>query len=388
LAPPAPRRIDQLRRWRRAVGPASAGDAWPTAWPHPTACVYYYDPNKTALLLEAVRPLFDELSGLGTPAYFERHWLRGAHLRLRFAGVGARFEEIRRRTEETVSAFLERAPSRFAIDPADQLRQHRRLASLEGVSEPLTPLEEDNTLVFEVERESRDPAKAQCLREFYLATNGLVFGDLKEIAGGFSSIYDLAIDLMIVAGQHFYRSPSEPSLRESLVSFRSHADAFIANTPRPDAVRAHFQSQSRLLRAVVSERIRRLETWSADERHLLAFARPLEIGTEQLASLDPSIVFGDRGLEWSETWLVNSSLHATIAASPSYRRFMFESAWFLRYRISLNLTYLHLSRLGLLPVERYMLCQLVADAAEEVYSVSALELVRAFAARHGAPPDA
>jgi hypothetical protein len=54
---------------------------------------------------------------------------------------------------------------------------------------------------------------------------------------------------------------------------------------------------------------------------------------------------------------------------------MYRDPRFLRYRLMLNYTYLHLTRLGVPGLHRYLLCHLAANAVEEVYGVSALDLV-------------
>ncbi|MYV91153.1 hypothetical protein GT350_13055, partial [Streptomyces sp. SID1034] len=85
--------------------------------------------------------------------------------------------------------------------------------------------------------------------------------------------------------------------------------------------------------------------------------------------------------------LTSSPLHRAISGSATYKEMMYRDPRFLRYRLMLNYTYLHLSRLGLPGLTRYLLCHLAADAVEEVYGVSALELVLATAANDPAVPE-
>ncbi|MFC7111084.1 hypothetical protein ACFQQB_68225 [Nonomuraea rubra] len=46
----------------------------------------------------------------------------------------------------------------------------------------------------------------------------------------------------------------------------------------------------------------------------------------------------------------------------------------------LNYTYLHLTRLGLTPLDRFRTCHLLADAVEDVYGLSGLDALRRFTA--------
>ncbi len=52
----------------------------PTSW-H-SAHIYYYEPDKDALILDAIRPLCHQLRPVVERAYVIRHWRQGPHLRL------------------------------------------------------------------------------------------------------------------------------------------------------------------------------------------------------------------------------------------------------------------------------------------------------------------
>ncbi|MFG6198652.1 hypothetical protein [Nonomuraea sp. JJY05] len=67
--------------------------------------------------------------------------------------------------------------------------------------------------------------------------------------------------------------------------------------------------------------------------------------------------------------------------NPAYHEAIFTDPAFLRYRVLLNYTYLHLIRLGLTPLDRFRTCHLLADAVEDVYGLSGLDALRRFADR-------
>ena len=52
------------------------------------------------------------------------------------------------------------------------------------------------------------------------------------------------------------------------------------------------------------------------------------------------------------------------------------SPQFRRYRLLVNLLYLHLTRLGIRPVDRYLLAHFAANAAEQRYAVDAVSSLR------------
>jgi hypothetical protein len=70
-----------------------------------------------------------------------------------------------------------------------------------------------------------------------------------------------------------------------------------------------------------------------------------------------------------------SPFHQALYASPAWSKTR-EAEWFLLYRLMLNYTYLHLTRLGISPVERFLLGHLAANAVERRYGVSAEALIK------------
>ncbi|MFF5445571.1 lantibiotic dehydratase C-terminal domain-containing protein [Streptomyces sp. NPDC012888] len=79
----------------------------------------FYAANPRPLLLDCVRPLVAELTGEGLIAghFFINYWLEGPHVRLRLRPSSPEAEEeVRRRTEEAVGAFLRARPALYQVD--------------------------------------------------------------------------------------------------------------------------------------------------------------------------------------------------------------------------------------------------------------------------------
>lgn len=79
----------------------------------------FYAANPQPLLVRCVRPLIASLTGDGLLAghFFINYWLEGPHVRLRLRPVSpAAGDEVRRRTEEAVSAFLRARPALYEVD--------------------------------------------------------------------------------------------------------------------------------------------------------------------------------------------------------------------------------------------------------------------------------
>jgi hypothetical protein len=372
-----------LQRWRE--------ETWATTY------VHYYQLDKTALLLDAVRPLFARLAGIVPRAYFVRHWRFGPHLRLRFGTDPATYEAtVRPLVAEIIGRHLAAAPSRVVVDETELLRQHRRLAQLESERGELSPYQPDNSIRHSARAplgsDPDDERVQRALADFYVDTTPLAFRMLATTRAGDASKYDLAVDLMAAVAHAMYPSPRRPGITEGFVSFRSHAEAYLAMVPERDAVRAHFEGQYRRFAPGLVGRVRRtvaaldaglpptplVGEWLGLARPHIQRARLLIEAGELLLPFPHRASTGRIG--WDDEWVGHSRFHTLINNSETYLRLLFQTPWFQEYRMALNLMYLHLNRIGVLPVERYLLCHLIANAVEEAYGVRALDLARRFAA--------
>ncbi|MFB7596407.1 thiopeptide maturation pyridine synthase [Streptomyces sp. NPDC056160] len=378
------------------------------------AHIAYFGEGTDQLILRAVRPVIERCARHAESAYVVRHWRRGPHLRLVFRATPAVFAEVvEPAVRELVGGYLRACPSRGpAVDEGALLPLHRRLAAAERETGPLTPFYPDNSITWEEHDRRIDvlgcPVGADELALFYESTNDLLFAHLELVATGLPR-ETLALRLMLATAHMLCRHPRDPSIRRGFVSFRSHAEGYLS-TAGPQA-REAFERRYTANRAVLTAQVRAVvaafdsataetgtvETGTAIEpggtaalRHWVAAIDPLgerwtalyEAGEIPEADIpdDEENGFGDL--------LSASPLHRAISGSATYKRMMYRDPRFLRYRLMLNYTYLHLSRLGLPGLTRYLLCHLAADAVEEVYGVSALDLVLATAEDAGGTPTA
>jgi hypothetical protein len=363
--------------------------------PWATAYVYFFARDKTNLLLDAVQPLLRQLEPVAPRAYFVRHWRFGPHLRLRFSVDAATFEgTLQPVIGHVIGRYLAESPSTSNVNEAELLRQHRRLAKLEGERGALTPFAGDNTISYNASaplgQDPEDEAIQRLLADFYVDTTALVFENLELLRAQRASLYDLAFDFMVATSHTLYPSPHNPTITEGFVSFRSHAEAYLAMVPAQATVRQHFEQQYRRFAPTLIRRVRDLIARLDAGKPPSAIAAYLQIARPHIDRSRSLIKTGRLVLPiphraatskrgWDEEWVAHSSFHSLINDSETYN-VLFETAWFQQYRMALNLMYLHLNRLGLLPVERYLICHLVANAVEEVFGVSAFGLLGQFVA--------
>jgi hypothetical protein len=342
--------------------------------------VTYYD-GQDGLLLDGVRPLFASVRHRVAAAYFQRHWLRGPHLRLHFRAAPEVFAaRVRPAIDEWIGGYLASRPSAAEVDEPRLLALHAKLARAEAERGPLTPLYPDNS----IDEIAYDPrlhtlgghAASSLLSELYVATDDLAFEMIAAIRAGGARLAP-CFDLLVATAHAF----SAHGLRDGFVSFHSHAEAFLATTGRADRLRAAWDRQAPALgpglRARVPEVVAALA--GGGESKSVPFVREW---IDRLAPLakraEDLIVRGELSLDRPssrEKVASISPFHGTLAGSEVYWTKVHDAPWFSRYRFMLNYLYLQLTRLGITPAERFLLCYLVARTAEEVFGVTAEDLV-------------
>lgn len=360
--------------------------------------VFYYDQNSDDLILDCLRPLHRRLASLVERSFFVRHWLRGPHVRLRIQAEPERYAgEIRPLVNEAVGEYLRARPSRATVDEERMAPTYKQLAELEREEGPLFPLYSNNSIQHLPYERRVDIIGSEALAEliecFYVDTSESVFQILDEVRNGADRLV-LALDLMLATAH-----AQGDGISRGFLSFRSHAEAFIMRAPEPESMRVALDERYALRRDALVERARQVVTyldagvgdvpfvagWLDLLRALRERAEPL-IRSGELP-LGPSRA--DESFEYGpalKATLGHSAFHRRIAEDPEYRRVLYGDPWFQRFRLMVNLLYLHLNRLGVRPIERFMLCHLAARAVEDAFGVSADELMSWRPPHAGNPP--
>ncbi|MFI9366022.1 thiopeptide maturation pyridine synthase [Kitasatospora sp. NPDC053057] len=369
--------------------PSGAPDREPTEW-HSLQIRYYQD-DKDALLLDAVRPLFAELADVAELPYFQQHWRRGPHLRLNLRTTPTAWREVvRPAAEERLTAFLRRSPSTAVLDEARETARHARKAALLDERGALSPWYPDNTLQTEPYEDRLhvlgSPQLADLLDAGHAASTRLAFPLLEHVRRTGHSRLRPALWLMFT-----FAHTSLPPVSRGFMSFASHAEGFFAQCADPDAVRAAFEARFRQLRGELGDdlaavldtldgsgRLPFVADWARYVRDRKAAALPLL--EEGLIDLDHA----ERTPLTAEPQL--GELLGLLLGNESYQREVMSTTWFRCHRLAVNQLYTHLDRLGLSITQRFLLCYLAARTVEETFGVSALDRARAYVDRHPATP--
>jgi hypothetical protein len=342
-----------------------------------TVCVSYFD-DPDALILDAVRPLFDSLADEVDAAYFLRHWRRGPHVRLNIRTTAGRMRRtVLPAVAETVGHHLRDHPSTSALDLSALLPTYRRLAEAELDQRPLWPPRPDNSIAVEPYDSRADvlggPAAARLVAAFYVAANAPAFETMAAAQAEQQRLWT-AFELMVATAHAF----SGGGVRLGFVSLRAHADTFLARAADQRRVRAAWDQLYQAARPALTARLRKvvtaLDTAVGAPPHVSGTIEALEAVKEQgLALVDAGALTMDHPSRPSKG---STPFLRDLLASDDFRDHMKPSPAFRRYRLMLNLLYLQLTRIGVRASERYLLGHLAANTVEEAYGVDAATLMR------------
>ncbi len=348
--------------------------------------VAYHDPDPAPLLRAGVRPLLVELADAGLPAFWTRHWRRGPHLRIVVDADDAAWDRVvRPAAERHLLPALAAHPSTTVLDPEQLRDSYRQLAERERELGPLEPQQPDNT----VEEEPHDPRlhvlgtpdAVNLFEGFQQRTSDAA---LTMAVGEGPSLSTHAVDLMLIMAQEV-----GGYLERGFVSYRSHAEAHIMGCADPVGVRRMFDERSARLREPLVQRVRAHAEGAASQldETTLSVARELVRSADGAAplladgrlDLDGPVAAGGgaEGGGATDEQREHSPFHRTLRDSRDFEQTLRAAPWFLRYRVALNLLYLHLARIGVRPVDRFLYCHVVADAVEQACGVDAVAMVAA-----------
>ncbi|MCO6006965.1 hypothetical protein NE236_18420 [Actinoallomurus purpureus] len=364
-----------------------AGPVWHSAH------IYYHEPDKTDLLLDAIRPLMYRLRDVAPAAHVLRHWRRGPHLRLNIrADPHTWTRTIQPAIDHEIGDYLATHPSTARLDERALLAQHKLLADLEQEHGPLTPWFPDNSIQYAPFDDRLhvlgDVEAVDLLTGFYTDSTPLLFQMLEHLRSGHDTVELLGLGLMLANS-----ITAMPPITRSFISYRSHAEGFIAQCADADATRARFDTDYQAHRTQLIDRARAvIATLEDPAAPPVPFAREWanliacyrDRATPLIAEgklIQPLVFDQNKAAEWP------SEFHRMMFGNRAYHRAAFEDPEFSRYRLLINYTYLQINRLGLTPPQRFRLCHLAANAVEEVCDDNAIAAIRAYVTAHPNQPE-
>jgi Lantibiotic biosynthesis dehydratase C-term len=234
---------------------------------------------------------------------------------------------------------------------------------------------------------------------------GLVQRDAANRAGLLSGALDLMAGHLRAVGRPADGAavgrPADGGAPLSFLSFRSHAEAFLASSRDPSAARTALDRRYESVREAVEGRVRTiLDELAGDSAspvppsspsspaahgwyHAVRAAKPtvtehFRTGTLRLVPGPEPKSGGNASADFTD--FAASPFHSVLAAAPELHRFLRDDPAFLSVRLLTSMLYLSLHSLGLSLVERYFLCHAVSRACESLFDVDAVEILSELAA--------
>lgn len=350
-----------------------------------SAHVYYYSPQKDTLILDAVRPLLAAVgrSSEVSQAYFVRHWLRGPHIRVHVRTTPSAWRhQVQPLIAEVIGGYLRTHPSTSDMSEERELPVHRRLADLELEDGPLTPWYPDNSVQYLPYDKRlhvlRTEESAALLADFHVDTTPLAFAALDHVRRGANRL-EVPLALAFATAAR-----GCPPIDKGFISYRSHAEGFLANSSDPDGLRTRFErayrSNAGAVTQLLTEVLTDIETGQHEVPFLADWIRIVDTYQRRAGDLNdagglalaPIEVPPDPPESGAAAPVGKnvSAFHRALFGDSRIRETLNGSPWFAVYRVLLNYQYLLFNRLGLVPVERFLLCYLVARTVEEAYDIS------------------
>jgi hypothetical protein len=354
--------------------------------------IHYHD-NLDELILDVVRPFLHRMSSDVDKAFWIRHWRRGPHLRLNIRTAPQVWDGIvRPALEEVVGGYLAAHPSTTVIDERAELARHELLAVQEWETGPLRPWVPNNTIRCEP-YDSRlhvmgNQICAGIYADFHTDTTELAFAILAAVREGFDRLV-IALALMFAYAQ----ITLQPGITRGYMSYFSHATAFFNRRSSPESVRAEFDRYYETRRETLAELLNNVLNMAKENRNgttMPFITEWMSIARRFRQRSEPLITSGR--IQWNhlddEQPLremikgTGTGILADMRANDAWRAEIYESTWNQSHRLVLNFQYQLLSRLGIGPAQRYLLCHLAARTVQDVCDVSAVEQFQQFLDAH------
>jgi hypothetical protein len=351
------------------------------------ASIYYFDKQKDPLILDCVRPLTAKLREAGARRiFFDRHWLGGPHLRLY---VESNIDPAPLIDGEA-GPYLREHPSRTALDETEMRARHSRLALLEQQDAAL-PLQPNNSVRHEPYtpdlRVLRGEAAAELTFDVADAALPLAFDIVAASRSHHNRRQTIALQLLLAHAHQL------GGIENGYLFCRSYFEKYLATqTSDPAAARAGFRRVYEARRGVLRELVISMKddlersggdgsdplvrAWTRLHRGLRSRAKDiLETGAELVWTPDAAALdvydaqwtsqFFSHKTDYMERLTGNESLRRSLNTDPRYKVHVF----------AVNQLYRLLGAVGVTAADKILLMALIADAVEETFAVSPLELI-------------
>ncbi len=356
----------------------------------PRARIFYFESDKAPLLLGAIEPIVRWCAARSDPPpiWVRSHWRQGPHVNLVGNMDDARFDaELMPAIREIAGEWLTLNPSTTTLDEEAYARQSQRLAIFELETARLAPIHANNS----IERSHYTPnvelygveELAYAHADYNALSLQFIFDCLQLKQESIDRFYLRLIEAMALTGNMVRRH----GLPRSFVSYRSHAEFFLANHDRQGRYRARLQASEAQLAGEIDAVIRTahsvfegVQTIEAAFPELAGWYRGVHALSERVyavAEQNAALLGEHNRLERMADELVEtigikldpadarreSELELYVGGMPD----IFSQVPHIAYRTMVNFFYGLLPVMSVAPIQKFALCHFIASGCERVF---------------------
>ena len=366
-----------------------------------TLRIAYFAKQKDQFLIDGLQPVVNALHTTPEVArvHLARHWKFGPHIDVNIGfncSDDSRCQQIAEHAKADILAYLARHPSVFDMDEANYLALSEKLGRLELEPGPYLPLLQDNSVMVAQydnhQKILRSPVLSKVKEDFHSLNSGLLF-KLLELKQQDNNAFLMQLVKMLACVGEFY--PLD-GIKRGHLSFRSHCEHFFAHFDEGKSIRAKYSAFDTSLGNDVDSIIRTTrqafeqQTYFAGSDTFLAdWVRNLFVLKSKLA--DAAMLNHDEIKDAEHFYKIADDMFGKdhdgqydfYKDNPFFKVFFetsdtsfFERQEFVVYRAMVNHFYHMLPMLSVSPVQKHLVCSLVANSVERVFNVQWEDLLR------------
>lgn len=347
--------------------------------------VFYFDPDKDSLLLDGIVPAVKALqqSDIISSYYCQRHWLHGPHLRVNVHFTSPSAQVSGGALLKTdVQRYLSAYPSTTELHEDQYLKRYTAIAAMEIVDEPLMPLSSNNSCQWgdhQMRTVMYGTAPGAKLCRLFLTDAQPLINQLLERSRSQPNkkLFSMARLMMAFAA-------SFDNITEAALSFRSHAEGYFYSVPNSEVLRQRFdaayQTHASGLQSVLegiltgNEKDTPVKEWAELLKHYqTVMFKAIQDGILRLPTRDEFAALKARLPQTTKSALKLepriSPYHISVLDPNSELSRKLRQPETQVRALLVNLMYSKLTLVGIRPLERMFLCDLVGRAFEDKFGI-------------------
>lgn len=359
----------------------------------PCARIFFFEKDKSQLILGGIAPALEAWRSRpdAAPAWLRSHWRLGPHVDVIADMPQEDFDQqLFPLLEQHVGEWLAGHASRAVLDEQEYTALSRRLAITELERGPLAPLGANNTIVRAQHQPNLEIFGVREILDgqhrFQAMSLPVVFDALRLRAENENLLFLRLAEMLALTGNFVPKH----GLPRSFISFRAHADYVFANYDPSGVVRQRFDAMDAAFEdevdAIVTaahavylgekdigEGFEHLAGWYEDAQHLsIELYGVAERNAELLGRQNRLSTLADEVVA-SQNVVLDPAKARKDSETEQYigdMQAVFQQVPHIAYRTMVNYLYGLLPILSVSPMQKYLVCHMVANSCERVFGKS------------------